>query len=240
MSEQNVDHLATIQFPEQRHDIMTDHSMTPDMLISEGRRLARPSVFLRSVGSGPVAAIWHNLDVAEVEETGYRCWITVDARYVPGLPKDFSGYVSVFTDERNCEGGRIEVHQALPKRPGIELHATNESVRPPIEAVFVRGSEAIGEWLAANEWPRDERYNDNFRDRDIVSEYEREWVKEYPLYRQDDTFAVLGGWHFPCADDDWYRLADEQLMVLTVRDSEPWVEAWRLRTSEFSVIQRVT
>jgi hypothetical protein len=134
--------------------------MTPDILIAEGRRLARPCVFLRPGGSGPVAAIWHARDTDEIDKTGFRCWITVDARFVPGLSKELSGLLSVYTDEEKCQGGRIEVHASRPARPGVELHATEESVLPPIEAIFVRGSDAIGEWLAANDWPRDERYND--------------------------------------------------------------------------------
>jgi len=214
--------------------------MTPEMLIAEGRRLARPSVFLRPGGNGPVAAIWHERDEDEIERTGHRCWITIDGQYVPGLPKAVAGFLSIFTDERECQGGRVEVHPVRPKRPGIDLHASVESVLPPIEAVFARGSSAVGEWLVVNDWPRDERYNDNFPESAVVKEYEREWFKGYPLYRQDDTYAVLGGWHWPCADDDWYQLMDSQLLVLTIHDSEPWVEAWRLGSGQLKVIQRIT
>lgn len=220
--------------------------MTPDALIAEGRRLARPCVFLRRRGSflwrgesGP-AAVWHDRDAAEIDETGFRCWITVDTRFVLGLVKHVSGFLSVHTDEQECEGGRIEVHATWPEKPGTQLYATEEPVLPPIEVIFVRGSAAVGQWLAANDWPRDERYNDNFRDRAIVKAYERRWAEEYPLYRQDGTYAVLGGWHWPCTDDDWHQLMNEQLMVLTVKDSEPWVEAWRLRSGLFKVIQRIT
>jgi hypothetical protein len=53
-------------------------------------------------------------------------------------------------------------------------------------------------------------------------------------------YAMLGGWHFPGQDDDWAELVDEQLMVLTFRDSEPWVEGWRMRSGDFKVIQRIT
>ena len=113
-------------------------------------------------------------------------------------------------------------------------------VLPPIDAVFARGSEIVGEWLRLHDWPRDERYNDNFKDAAIVQEYERVWMREFPLYSESDVYAVLGGWHWPCADGDWHDLVDEQLMVLTVRDSEPWVEAWRTRMGQFRVIQRIT
>jgi len=214
--------------------------MTPDTLIAEGRRLARPCVFLRPEACGPVAAIWHNPDAEEIDSTGFRRWITVDTRFVPCLPKDVLGFISVLTDERRCEGGRIEIHASPPEEGGVKLHAEQKSVLAPIEAIFSRGSDEIGHWLAANRWPREERYNDNFPDRSIVEIFMRQWMKEYPIYRNNGTYAVLGGWHFPCADNDWYRLVDEQLIVLTIYDSEPWVEGWRLRSGHFEVIQRIS
>ena len=73
-----------------------------------------------------------------------------------------------------------------------------------------------------------------------MESYERLWQKECPMYRESDIYAMLGGWHFPMPDDDWHDLVDEQLMVFTLRDSEPWVEAWRTQTGDFTVIQRIT
>lgn len=220
--------------------------MTPKALIAEGRRLARPCVllrrrgfFLRRGGSGP-AAIWHDRDDAEIRETGFRRWITIDARYVPGLAPDVAGFLCIYTDEEACEGGRIEIHATWPDKPGKPLYATEAAVLPPLEAVLVHGSDAVGEWLAANDWPRDKPLNGKFRDQAIVKSYERQWAKEYPLFRQDGTYAVLGGWHWPSHYGDWYQLMDEQLMMFTVADSEPWVEAWRLRSGLFQVIRRIS
>ena len=164
----------------------------------------------------------------------------MDTGYIPGLSSSVSGYVSVFTDEEECQGGRVEVSPSWPKRGGTELYAHTASVLPPIDAVFARGSEAVGEWIRANGWERTERYNDNFKDAAVVHAYERVWQQEFPIYLESDIYAVLGGWHFPMADDDWHDLLDEQLMVFSIRDAEPWVEAWQARTGEFRVIQRMT
>jgi len=137
-------------------------------------------------------------------------------------------------------GGHVEVTPSWPKRTGTELYAYSASVLPPIDAVFARGSEHVHDWIRSHGWERTDRYNDNFKDAATVREYERIWFGEFPLYTDSDIYAVLGGWHLPCADADWDDLIDEGLMVLTVRDSEPWVEAWHTRTSEFKVIQRNT
>jgi hypothetical protein len=213
--------------------------MTPKQLIAEGRKLERPSVFLRPAGTGPVAAVWYERDQGEIDSTGFRCWLTVDARHIPGPPPPGPSYISVFTDEATCEGGRVKV-ASLPRRAGTPLYAHAASVLPPIDAVFARGSEAVGDWIASYGWDRGVRYNSNFRGDAVVGPYDEVWAREFPVCFESDIYAVLGGWHFPCADDDWYDLMDEQLMVFTIRGSEPWVEAWRNRTGEFTVIQRIT
>jgi hypothetical protein len=212
--------------------------MTPDQLIAEGRRLERPCVFLRPRGSGPVAAVWH--DDSEIDSTGHRCWLTVDARQVPGLLESIGGYLSIFTDDETYEGGRVDRSSTWPNRGGTPLYAHAASVLAPIDAVFARGSEVVGQWIRSHGWERTVRYNDNFGDAAVVRKYEEVWSDEYPLYGSDDIYAVLGGWHWPGPDDDWHDLIDERLMVLTKRDSEPWVEAWHLRSGGFRVIQRIT
>jgi hypothetical protein len=212
--------------------------MTSDQLIAEGRRLERPSVLLRATGNGPVVAFWHEPDDDEIESTGLRRRITVEATAIPNRPSDLQGLVSILTDEKELEFGTVEILSSVPKY-AVELRAYPESVLPPVDAVFARGSEVVGDWLTANRWRRDIRYNDNFPDRHVVEAYEKVWFREYPIYRED-VYAALGGWHWPCADDDWHDLIDGQLLVMTVRDSEPWVEGWRFRTGKFKVIQRIT
>ena len=199
----------------------------------------RPSLFLRPQGSGPIAAIWYDYDEAEVDSTGHRLWLTVDARFVSNVPAT-TGYLSIFTNEEKCQGGRVEVTASAPERAGVVLYAHAVPVLPPIEAVFARGSIDVEKWMRAHGWDRNERYNHNFKGRDVVQPYERIWMKEFPLYAGKDVYAALGGWHWPGPDDDWHHLIDERLIVTTFRDSEPWVEAWYTQREGFRVIQRIT
>jgi hypothetical protein len=214
--------------------------VTPEQLIAEGRKLQRPSTFLRSQGSGPGAAVWYERDAKEIESTGYRCWLTIDSAQIPGFVVGPASQFSVFTDEKKCVGGRVEWSASSPIREGTKLYAQQASVLPPIDAVFARGSDAVGDWIRSLGWHREWRYNDNFKGADVVREYEKIWTGEFPLYRESDIFAVLGGWHWPGADDDWHDLIDDHLMVLTIRDSEPWVEAWRTKDGRYRIIQRIT
>jgi hypothetical protein len=215
--------------------------MTLEQLLAEGRKLERPCAFLRPTGTGPVAAVWYERDYGEIDSSGYRCWLTVDARHIPGPTPSVAGYISVFTNEEDCISGRVEVSSSWPKRTGMPLYAHAAAVLPPIDAVFARGSEAVGEWIASKGWDRRHHYNTHFEDSAVTEPYNDMWTREFPIYLESDIFAVLGGWHFPCyGDDDWHDLIDEQLMVFTLRNSEPWVEAWRTRTGQFKVIQRIT
>jgi hypothetical protein len=214
--------------------------MTLDDLLNEGRKLTRPCVLLKADGSGEPAARWYDYDRREVDETKHRCWLTVDCRHLPDRPSQLDGYLTLFTNEQECEGGYVALTDSWPDRRGTELFARPAAILPPIDAIIALGSATVDRWLAQNKWQRERRYNDNFKDRELVHEYERAWFNDYPVYRDDGTYAALGGWHWPCADDDWHDLIDEHLLIFTVFDSEPWVEAWRLHDGSFRVIQRIT
>jgi len=214
--------------------------MTFEQLIEEGRKLQRPCVFLRPQGAGSVAAVWYERDEDEIRSTRHHCWLTVDARQIPGLPETVTGYISVLSNEEDCQSGRVEITPSWPKRAGTKLYAHPASVLPPVDAVFARGSDVVESWIRSHGWERHERYNNNFKDKAVVDAYDDVHRQECPLYFDSDIYAMLGGWHSPGQDDDWHDLIDEQLMVLTFRDSEPWVEAWRTRAGNFKVVHRIT
>jgi hypothetical protein len=216
--------------------------MTPEELIAEGRRLQRPCMFLRPTGSGEVAAVWYEPETRTGYRAGYRnrCWLTVDARFISGLSPSVTGFITVFTGENDHESGRIAFTPSWPKQSGTPLYASPASVLPPIDAVFARGSHAVESWIISHGWERNERYNYNFKDKAIVDEYEKVWRSEHPLFRDSNIYATLGGWHMTWPDHDWHDLIDKKLLVFTLRDAEPWFEAWQMGSDDFEVILRCT
>jgi hypothetical protein len=212
--------------------------MTPEQLIAEGRKLERPCKYLLPHGTGPVAAVWYERDEEEIEATGNRCWITVDARQIPSLSPSVTGFITVLTKERSVETGWAEVTPSWPERVGTPLYAHPASLLPPLAAVFARGSDAIDVWLAARGRKRTDRFLDCQEDA-ATTGYQEVWNRETP-YFAEDMYAVLGGWHMPWPEDDWKDLLDDQLLVWTLRDPEPWVEVWHTRTGQFQVMQRIT
>src|SRR5581483_1419446 len=108
--------------------------MTAEQLISEGRKLQRPCFFLRPEGPGEIAAMWYERDEDQIESSAHHCWLTVDSRFVPGLPSSVNGYISIFTNEEECEGGRVEVSASWPTKEGLKLYAHPASIIPPLDA----------------------------------------------------------------------------------------------------------
>lgn len=216
--------------------------MTLEQLIQEGRKLQRPCVFLRPEGEGPPAAIWHEREENEdeIDSTGHRRWLTIDTRHVPNLLPTASGCMSILTDEETFQSGRVEAAPDLDSMHGTALYAHLASVLPPLEALFARPSDAVQEWILSHGWEPGWGYENNFKGSNLADDYQRLWQQEHPMYSDSDIYAVLGGWHFPMPDGDWKDLIDEHLLVFTLRDSEPWVEAWRTRAGDYKVIQRTT
>ncbi|MGE0045614.1 MAG: hypothetical protein AB7T08_07635 [Hyphomonadaceae bacterium] len=206
--------------------------MTLQDLIAEGRALERPCWFLSTDGRGKPVGVWHSSSKGET-----RRWLTVEASLFAGIG---SRYISVLS--KSSDGGAVELLDHLPESNGgeIDLVVREASVLPPIDAVFALGSDSVGSWLADNQWQRDWGYNSNFSASDLVQQYERIFQSEYPLYLSSNVVAMIGGWHFPFPDDDWRDLIADELLLMTLKDAEPWVEAWRARDGSFKVVERIT
>ncbi|MEM7405171.1 MAG: hypothetical protein AAF458_07740 [Pseudomonadota bacterium] len=186
--------------------------------LSEAEALARPCTTLRLDDTKPPMAYLHNAgpgaQLASILDG--EQWLNVF------LDEEVGGYVEQ-------SGGPSVSEMPLAGRAGHSL--------PPVDAVFLHGSDAVGDWLSKHDWPRDEPYNDNFPD-PTPALYDSLWRKQYPLY-QSGVAATLGGWHVPWPEGDWYDYVDTRLVLLTLSDTEPFVEVFE-RGGEFTVVQRIT
>lgn len=223
--------------------------MNADEMIAAGQSLIRPSVYLDPEIDGPVAAYWHSFDGItdemedEYEETGepaFALRITLNSKFIPGWEGLKPSYLQVWFDVMESRGGKIVVTDSLPNDFETELRSRTVDSFPPIEAVFLRGPESVGDWLQSIGWERECSFNDNFPDRSVTDGYEEKYFEKDPLYAKNPPYAVLGGWHHGWPDDDWLELIDEELLVTTYQESEPWIEGWKLRNGKFKVCQRIT
>ena len=149
--------------------------MDIDAFKREAEALARPATILRDSGAGDPVAYWHGT------EPDSPC---ISIRHE-------AGWLNVLLDTSH-RGGRAELGSE-PIKSATPLFAYPSVCMPPVDAVFMLGSQAIGDFLAEHDWPRDEPFNTNFPS-SVPEEYEIYWQQSYPLY-QSDVDAVLGGWH---------------------------------------------
>ena len=184
----------------------------------EAEQLARPAALLRDVGDGAPQAYWH-------EAVSRELCISVARGDL---------WLNVYLDAD--AGGHVEESEA-PITSKIALFGTSFLSLPPVDGVFLHGSEVIARFLSGHDWPRTEPFNDNFPSA-VPGEYEAAWQANCPLYRSGIA-AAMGGWHMPWPDGDWYDLVDHELVVWTFRDAEPWVEVF-LIAGEYVVKQRIT
>jgi len=217
--------------------------MTGEQLIEEGQKLARPCVYLNAVGEGEVVALWGGPGVIAAPEGPYKHWLSLDCQFLPQNPANLTGCISIYTDEEDLEGGVVASDEFMSLPPAengsIPLFAQKSVSLPPIDAVFQFGSAAVQDWLRSHGWEAEWGYNDNFKGREVVAEYETAVQKVSPLYN-DNTFAQLGGWNIPWPEDDWEELLEQTLLLWTFKDAEPWVEVWLDEDQMLRVIQRIT
>lgn len=198
--------------------------LSAEELIAEGRRLARPAYALYDTGR-KYAAVWRGSGVVSPGAGERRHWISIDTQYLPENPRNLTGVISVYEDR----AGEVQVvHGAeaqLPRKTdGTKLYAKSVQCVPDVDAVFQFGSKKIKDWAKLNPTTSYER--------SPVKEYLQAVRDEHPFSSRDGAYAMLGGWSW-CfmwcysIDEPYpWRLLKGALVVLTLAESEPWIEVF--------------
>ena len=215
--------------------------MTADELIAEERNLAKPNVHLRPNGeTNAMAAIWSGEGLVPPPGDGYQHWLTIDCRFLPAGIGPSTGCISVYTENRERRGTVTydPSMQLSLKGSGRYLYAHPSESLPPLEVLFQQASPAIVEWLATLNWKPEWGYNSNFPEAEVFQAYEQAQHCDL-TFDGESVFAVLGGWLTLWPDGDWPELLDLSLIVLTLAESEPWVEVFQ-DGDGFRVFQRIS
>lgn len=203
---------------------------TSDDLIAEGRRLARPALLLTDEGKKCIA-IWKGGGVLKPSPGPWRHWISLDAGALPDNPRKLTGVISVYEwfedSERLGEIGVVHDPAAkLPRKTdGQRLFGEPFQCLPHADALLYNASAKIKQWLKERGWnPKSGDSPGAYADKDIVEPYRQLFFREHPVYTEAGL-AMFGGWSIDF-DDDWLKWSKKPLVVLTVADSEPWVEVF--------------
>lgn len=218
--------------------------MDIEQLLAEAQRLARHCTLLvDQPNGGPIAAVWRDPDIAAPAYAAKEHRVTIDCRFLPPHLSGLTGCVSIYDDDEAdddiCSVVDYDPNGALPEASdaSTKLYAQPAMSLPPISAICQLGAPIIQDWLAANGWEQDAF--DRFPDPDLTKAYNRIYQGQNPLYT-NTAFAILGGWHFPWPDGDWNDLLNQDLIVWTLQDAEPWVEVWRDANGRWQAIERIT
>ncbi|MGL6072890.1 MAG: SMI1/KNR4 family protein [Fimbriiglobus sp.] len=198
-------------------------------LMEEARTLVRPAVVLSNEGEEYVG-YWRGAGVVRPPPGIWEHWISFDPSVIPNNPQHRTGVISVYLclEDSDRYHDVAVVHDGAVSLPhdaeGEKLYAHRIECLPPMDAVFWFGSEKVQKWLSANDWNPALGYY-NFPDREPIDAYERNFRSEHPFLHDEEFFAMLGGWSV-MFDESWYELVEKPLMLLTIRDSEPWLEVF--------------
>lgn len=220
--------------------------MHAEALITEGERLAKPSLFLVETPTQTgVLAYWRGPG-----RDGYRGRvddrhrITFDCGWLSEHGVRVRGLIGVFDVDPRWRWA-IPVHLDRVDRPlaevrmdgGLPLFGREVSSFPPIEALCLYGGPIVDEWLGSEGLDRTDY--DIAATTEAGEAYQEEYRNRCPLYSADQPVAVLGGWHahWPC--DEFYLPREMRLALWTFRESEPWLEVFE-RSPSLRVRLRIT
>jgi hypothetical protein len=125
--------------------------------------------------------------------------------------------------ERDGPGGKV-LELDCPDRSGVPLRRAASTSLPSPEALRFVDDPAIAGFLGNPA---------------LARRYDQVWMDAHPFMSTPEPFAVAGGWSWTWADSEDDEFIGTELVVLTLRDSEPWVEVL-LGPTGYHVFQRIT
>jgi hypothetical protein len=225
--------------------------MTLDELLAEGEALTRPSWVLRTEPAETgIVGFWAGErgdmpDALPPEVTAFQ-----GRRHILTLSESLlteigvrQGPVSLFEWDSVKYGLTYRVESDSRLRfedlsfSGEPLYATAEPSFPPFTAVCLYGSERVARWLEENGLARHDYWRVTGS---LETQYMDEWRRRSAFCRMAGD-VIVSGWHFLWPEDDFYIPPELKLVVLTLRDAEPWFEIWYSpKSMGFSVRERIT
>jgi hypothetical protein len=204
-------------------------TLTPEDLVAEGRKLARPAVALYDKGKN-YAAVWRGEGVADPGKGVWRHWISIDTSYLPDNPRKLKGVVSLYENDAHMFQLKVahDPAAALPRQTdGTKLYARTFECPPDVDALMHFGSKKLRDWAKATYWDENPMYTST-----PAREYLDVVSSQHPFQSHDGAYAMLGGWSW-CFNwcysiDEKYpwHLMKKALIVLTIAESEPWIEVF--------------
>jgi hypothetical protein len=229
-------------------------TLSAEALVAIGRKMGRPAILLVDDGEQYVACWGGSGVVPPPDDAKWEHRVSIDASALPQNPHKLQGVISVYLCMEDSErfeqvGVTHDAKAKLPARPdGQKLFAQPFDCPPPLEVLLKFGPKPIQDWLAANSVDADHGINPQSfgaANKPALKAY-NDVQSEHPFYGRVDCYAMLGGWSMAflwCYGIDQqypWHLFDQPLVVLTIADSEPWLEVYDNDGKSFTTYSRIT
>jgi len=203
--------------------------MNSETLINIGTHHAM-EILVYSQRGDPAEMFWHGRTGPRIRE--HRLWM----EGVIPVGNNRGQRFRLLLDAEKGESGKLLLgSEEAPS--GVRLKVRTARLLPDLDHLFLLNEPTIQTCLATKGWEKTWGWNGNFKDT-AADAYNLIYQQSQPLYSKDD-FAYFGGWPFIFPDSDPTETAGQSFLLMTVKDSEPWVEVWE-KGREFRVFQRIT
>ncbi|SMB79126.1 hypothetical protein [Deinococcus hopiensis] len=234
---------------------MSESPPFPAKALALAEQLARPVTFLQFEGEGEPIAAWKGVpsvplpehlvvtDEDQIEDGDFfEHWISVDARK---LPHALPGCLSVYLRAGGDQIALYDPEAVLHVDEGQALYGFPSQQVPHLDALFRHGPSDLQGWVAQElgtpaeemlEWSELPLWKSP-----VLTDLDQQLRSEHPMWADERPVAQLGGWCWGWPDQTWdeREKLNQQLMLVTYEDSEPWVELW-WTGQDFEVVEHLT
>ena len=216
--------------------------LTVEQLLLEGARLVRPSQLLveGEPGSSP-SGVWGGSGIVHPPAENWTHWVTVDCSWLQENGYDIRGCLSIYrVMPEGDDGDAVQPEWVALLNPdtvipddvadGVLLIDKEAPSFPPLEAVCLYGSTAVGDWLHSLGVSRQDCGDAAVYRSGMGDAYILEYMKHSPIYVAEEDAppvdVVMGGWWHSVYLQSDYEHNGDSFLLATLRDAEPWVEVW--------------
>ncbi|MFO0939416.1 MAG: hypothetical protein U0930_01480 [Pirellulales bacterium] len=199
----------------------------PD-LITEGWKLARPTLILKDSGKTYAAVVEGDGVVKPTRPGKWKHLFSFLCNKIPENAENLGGVISVYEQDDYLDGLAAfhDPEAVLPRKTnGIKVHGLKQQLcLPSLGVVLTKGSSTVRSWVkSVGEWVGDlECFEDNTR----VADYMSEFGANHPHFDLDCRL-MLGGWGAVYPESDWMTRMKHTLLA-SKPSREPWIDVYRV------------
>jgi hypothetical protein len=175
-----------------------------------------------------------------MSEKNWEHWLSVNCDWLAARGLTKPGWMSVYyTLDDDCMCLAVWAESAEPKfLGGTPLYGIEKPSYPPLQILCLEGGPIVEDWLSELGMKKTDADHPRVYDTPEGSAYELFFQSHDPVIL-NNCFACLGGYHMTWPESETIYDHGKQFVLITIKDSEPWIEVWPCETG-YKAVWRVT